>query len=127
MANSRVFAALAFGAGLLSAAVPALAGAHVIAGVVIGPDYAIGSLVSARTSASPQEQIGCQTTGYVGGEFGFCRATSAAGVNLTCYTFDASIISALQTIDSESYVTFYVDKAGECTTVSIDTTSVFKP
>ncbi|MCE9580673.1 MAG: hypothetical protein K8W52_46560 [Deltaproteobacteria bacterium] len=126
MSHSRAFAALALGAGLL-AAVPALGGAHVVFSVIVGPDYAYGSLDGARASANTTEQLGCLTNGYPGGAYGFCRATSAAGVNLTCYTFDPSIIGAIRTIDSESYVTFYADKGGMCTMVSIDTNSVYKP
>ena len=69
------------------------------------------------------EYIGCQ----LGGGFGYCYAMNSAGINRTCITFDPAKISTMRSLKSDSYLLFYWDDSGTCTSVQVINDSTSEP
>lgn len=112
----------------LAVAVPALAGQVYQSPVVADPaGHATGSLVTARTSASTREFIGCYSWVSAGTGTAVCVATDVNARTVSCYTHDAALLGQIRSLDNESALSFDFDKTGQCTSVFVYTESAFKP
>lgn len=86
-----------------------------------------GILSEARNSADSTQMIYCEVRTYPSYSRGLCFARTAAVVDATCYTTDANLIAAIQTLKGDSSVEFGWDASGVCTTLLIRNGSMFAP
>jgi hypothetical protein len=107
-------------------AVSASAGTKTNAGVFINDavGYAAGSLDSARSSADTLQFISCDL--YATGNIQ-CKARNSAGVLRTCSTSDAAFVKTVQMINQASYVAFWWDTSGNCTSMLVRNGSNYLP
>jgi hypothetical protein len=82
--------------------------------------HANGAMGDARYSSDGAQYIGCATYGSnPGGLFGLCSAHDAVGNYLMCQTYDSGLISQMQSVGLSSYIDFYADPSGYCTSVYV--------
>ena len=72
--------------------------------------FASGDQLSARTADDDTSYIGCGIRNYNDGigsfKFGFCQAADSEGVQLTCFTENASLIDSIEAVSSFAYISF---------------------
>lgn len=126
---------IAMGALVLTSSA-ALAGLVTITpvSVTLNPDAsgsALGSLSAARFSKNEVEYIGCGVRRFVTGTtvvvFGFCQASTAAGVLGFCNSEDPALIASIGDQDDFSFITFSWDSAGICRSIGNSTQSFYIP
>jgi hypothetical protein len=89
---------------------------------------ATGTLGSARNSANAIEYIGCYTTSYsTGGTSAVCVAVNSANYSVSCSTWQADIVKAAQSIDTDSYISFTYDSSANCTSLQVVNYSMYEP
>lgn len=96
---------------------------------------AIGDMLSAANSKSPDETIGCGTRTFDDGlgnsyQWGFCQATDADGNYVTCTVYDNdNLLTAMRSLSDFSFIIFSWadDGAGNltCTYVGSSTQSLY--
>ena len=97
--------------------------------------FAQGDINTAANSDNDVELIGCGSRSVDDGmgnafRFGFCQATDAAGISVTCFVTDtASLLDEIRGISDSSFITFsWVDDgAGNltCTRIGFSTQSFY--
>ena len=99
-----------------------------------GSGFAGGDMRTARNSTNDIENIGCGTRIYDDGAGGtwswaFCQATDADGVFAQCFTQNAGLVAALDSVADSSYLTFSWVADGEdnyeCTKIGTSTQSFY--
>jgi len=102
--------------------------------VTLNPDasgFAVGSMSAARFSKDEVQYIGCGVrridTGAGVIVFGFCQASTAAGVLGFCNTEDPALIASIGDQDDFSFITFSWDSAGVCRAIGNSTQSFYIP
>ena len=127
---------IALGAALVLAASAAYAGLKqpALVEVDLVNGFAQGDMVTAANSKNDVEFIGCGSRAFDLGEgeifrFGFCQATDAAGVAVTCLTELPSLLDEFRAASDSSYITFSWsdDGAGNltCTRVGFSNQSFY--
>ena len=92
--------------------------------------YAAGTVGYARNSTdNSTEAIGCYFWGNAGGGAGAggCEATNAQGVYRSCVTNDASLLATMRGLNGDSYLWFWWDANGNCTSIWVSNNSAFEP
>jgi len=126
---------IAMGALVLTSSA-ALAGLVTITpvSVTVNPDTsgsALGSMSAARFSKNDVEYIGCGVrridTGAGVVVFGFCQASTAAGVLGFCSSESPDLIASIGDQDDYSFITFSWDSAGICRGIGNSTQSFYIP
>lgn len=95
--------------------------------VKYGTNYGVsGSLGTARNSVS-NDSIGCTVFSEPTSPFAVCSAKNAQG-QVGCYTFSKSIVEDMKRINSDSYVSYYVNmSSSECFGLQIGNDSSYEP
>jgi hypothetical protein len=92
---------------------------------------ALGSMSAARFSKDDVEYIGCGVrrvdTGAGVIVFGFCQASTAAGVVGICNTENRDLLASIGDQDDFSFITFSWDSAGVCRAIGNSTQSFYIP
>jgi hypothetical protein len=128
--KSRLLAAVSFAAIAFSttAAIAGLDNPQPTT-VVLKPNdagTASGVLTLARSSDNNVEFIHCSITTTKTGAQALCGARDAAGTYGQCFTQDPRLVAAISNIRTDALVSFaWVNQ--ECTTFSIDISSVYGP
>ncbi len=91
-----------------------------------------GAQTSARFSENDVERIGCGarvTDAGVGDVvyFGFCQATDANEVSVTCFTFSPDLVAAINSVANFGFIDFSWNENDECTSVRNSTQSIYLP
>lgn len=104
--------------GLLLAA-SAFAGVRYDSPVAIYPSskWAGGSLGSTRNSADGISALHCSVQTGTSSSYGWCWARDAAGTYATCSTSNPALLDTMKGLKGDSYVVFYWDDSGACTSV----------
>lgn len=96
--------------------------------------FAQGDLTTAANSKNDVELIGCGTRNFDDGlgfsfRFGFCQATTADGVAITCFTENTALLDEIRGLSSRSYITFSWEDDGSgnitCTRIGFSTQSFY--
>jgi hypothetical protein len=111
----------------------AKAGYHWLAGDYVqrnadGSGYAGGEMIGTRASSDNNAWVGCNLFhySYSGATLqGYCYVTDANNVTLGCTTSDPQFLPIIAAINSQSYISFDVNAAGICTSLSIETSSAY--
>lgn len=115
----------ALAASILAVSTAAYAGLRQSYPVQVFSTHASGSVASARNSANSTESLECWT--YSAGSGG-CSARSAAGVNAMCsFGVNANLAATVRSINGDSWVAFYFDTAGTCTSIQVNNGSYYEP
>jgi hypothetical protein len=132
--TSKTIVAMGFGASIwLMAGDGAIAGAKHAWPVIFsrasdGSGHGEGALGTARASSDDNLRISCNVVSYRwGGEYGFCSGNDAAGAGYMCWTQQPSLLNAIRSIGSDSYLYFVWNAASECDLVSVTTDSADAP
>ena len=89
-----------------------------------GLDAASGSVQVTRDSAAGVSYIGCVRYADVSGSrAALCYARDAAGTVKQCSTRAPSMVSAAETLNSTSFLSFVVNTDGSCERVIVTNTS----
>ena len=111
-----------------------MAGATNEAPVIVDLDQqsAQGAQTSARFADNEIALIGCGATVSSDGinpafKFGFCQATDADGVEVTCFTQDPELVDAISSIANYGFISFDWNENDECVTVRNSTQSFYIP
>jgi hypothetical protein len=85
--------------------------------------FAIGSMGSARNSTDTHQNMYCytNTSGY-----GYCMATDASGTSVGCSTSNANMLATIRSLNSDSYLQFFYDGGGYCTSILVGTGSHYE-
>jgi len=117
---------------MMAIAGSAFAGSVIPARVTVDLDarIAFGDQLTARTSANDVELIGCGVRYFddgMGGafSFGFCQAINADEETILCQTMSPSLLDAIKSLNSYSYITFTWNELGDCTQVGNSTQSFY--
>lgn len=112
----------------------AVAGLSVSQSVVVDFENrtAIGDMVTARYSDNDVELIGCGVRFFddgLGGTFtiGFCSAADSENNQIVCFTESATLIDAIKSISSYSFITFAWNEDTQCTAIGNSTQSIYIP
>ncbi|WP_375772843.1 putative porin [Archangium gephyra] len=94
-----------------------------------GAGNASGTLSGARNSPDSAQHIGCRIYSYgSGGNTELqCTAVSSNNVGGWCYSTDPALISLMQSIKGDSYISFYWNTSAKCTYVSVENSSYYAP
>lgn len=86
---------------------------------------ATGSLGFVHNSSDRVQYIGCELGFNFGGR---CVARNTAGTTRICFTRDPEVMGTISALNGDSYLTFYWDQSGTCTSVyvSVESFSVSK-
>lgn len=102
--------------------------------VTLNPDAsgsALGSMSAARFSKNDVEYIGCGVRRIESGGgtvvFGFCQASTPAGVVGFCNTENPALIASIGDQDDFSFITFSWDATGVCRSIGNSTQSFYIP
>ena len=95
--------------------------------------FAEGNMLTARYSRNHDEQIGCgmrtfsaTPDGLPAFTFGFCQARLSDSETVICYAFDnPELTQQIQSLASNSYVTFRWDEFNDCTYIGSSTQSQY--
>jgi hypothetical protein len=128
-----VLSAVVVCAGLV-VAMRARAGYESVQPVVVGSGYAYGNLSDARNSSDGSEFIGClvvlnlNSTGSVNNAGYTCEARNSAGASFFCSGSDTGVATTLSSgLKGDSYIEFYGEQLGNCTTIVIEQNSWIAP
>lgn len=80
---------------------------------------AYGMAGTARNSADSQQLIACFVSATAASAQGGCEAKNAAGVSTLCLTSNASLMAAVQSARTDSYIDFSRNSAGQCTGIYV--------
>jgi hypothetical protein len=133
MKTRKKLGVLLMAIGMLGTSALALAGPKRESPVKIiseadGTGVAYGQPATARQSTDWYQAIGCVTAwGVNGSRYGTCRATSASGIEASCWTDDADAIAQIRSAQSDSYLLFGWAVDGRCTMVQVETSSTLAP
>jgi hypothetical protein len=122
--SKRRWAALMVAIAALAIAVPAYAGYKVTYATVAvvnadGSGRGSGSIANARSSSNPTEWIWCEVTGRTVGPEVVCSSRNSAGLVAECDSHSPAIVDAAGAINTHSYVRFFFNTEGECTSVHV--------
>jgi hypothetical protein len=116
---------------LLALAAPVYAGNRLRPTTVVvvnsnGSGRAAGSLAAARASTDAGQYIGCEIRiNSQGVRTATCMARNAAGVSIDCETDLEPMIETIQSLGTHSYLWFYADSTGECTSMTFRQSSQY--
>jgi hypothetical protein len=122
--SKRRWAALMVAIAALAIAVPAYAGYKVSYATVAvlnadGSGRGSGSISSARSSSNSVEWIYCEVSGSTTGGGVTCSARTASNVRVDCDSEEPSIVAAAGAINTHSYVRFFFNTEGDCTSLYV--------
>lgn len=80
---------------------------------------AYGMAGTARNSADSQQLIACFVSATGTSVQGGCEAKNAAGVSTLCLASSASMMTAVQSARTDSYIDFSRNSAGQCTGIYV--------
>lgn len=80
---------------------------------------AYGMAGTGRNSADSQQLIACFVSASVASVQGGCEAKNAAGVSTICFASSASLMAAVQSVRTDSYIDFSRNSAGQCTSIYV--------
>jgi len=97
--------------------------------------FAQGDQVTARTSESDFEFIGCGIRVFDNGvnafSFGFCQAEDSANVHIRCVSMNANLLDAIKATSAYAFITFSWQDDGfggaECTRIGFSIQSFYLP
>jgi hypothetical protein len=93
----------------------------------IASRVADGQMGSVRASPDAFQVIGCGL-GFGGvSPIASCHASDAAGTSIMCTSTDPGIVQVISALTPSSFIEFFWDDAGNCTTVAISTDSAGLP
>ncbi|MCP3065128.1 hypothetical protein LXT21_40785 [Myxococcus sp. K38C18041901] len=96
--------------------------------VIEGTYLAYGTLSTARNSSDPVQYMGCGIATFDSGySIVSCTAVSSAGQTLICTSVNPHIIETARAINGDSYIMFYVNTEGTCTSLTVMQSSGFEP
>lgn len=84
---------------------------------------AYGMIGTARNSADTKQLIGCFISAAGSSLQAGCEAQNAAGANTMCFSSNAGVIAAVQSVGPDSYIDFARDSGGSCTSVYVANSS----
>ncbi len=113
--------------GLIGAAGSALAGQRWNYPVSINETsrYAVGAMADVRGTSDYNQAIGCWNNAGPTPAAG-CLAINSAGLTKSCFTYNTTVIDAIRTVSTDSYIYFQWNTDGTCAYVYIDNNSRFK-
>jgi hypothetical protein len=118
-------------AGLALALLPttaALAGWKEVWPVQIHDNNANGSLGSTRNSADEVSLLGCDLTGYPGGDHvGHCYAQNEKRTVSCYFVNEPGFASAISSMSDGSWLWFFWDDLGRCTVIDVRNNSMWEP
>lgn len=89
---------------------------------------ASGSLGTARNVATTYSMVGCWVNASsTGSPNGYCAARNSAAVTGVCTTTSPELIEQIRTISGDSFIRFYWDESGYCTSILVSNYSSFEP
>ncbi len=88
---------------------------------------AYGNLGDARNSSDSTQYIGCMSWSAPGFLSGSCFAVNTAGTYVSCYTTDAKIVSVIQSLSPDGFLSFNWNASGNCATLYTINTSWTSP
>ena len=90
--------------------------------------YVSGSLGTARPAADHQQMMECWTySTSTSAPYASCYAVDATGKVGNCYSFNASLIDAVNGLPTDAYVAYGYDANGQCTSITAMRGSRFAP
>jgi hypothetical protein len=96
--------------------------------VVIGSNYAYGTLGTARNSADANQLIGCWAYSSRGqAPFMDCSARNSAGTYVVCSSTDPDFVAQARSVKGDSYVYFSWDSTGTCISLDVEHFSSWEP
>ena len=134
-ARKLALGALAAGTLLISAGAAVKAGLTEEANVTVTilsktAAIAYGSVGTARASLISKlgsQAIGCKIEATAAGSNVRCAAQTSGGGRLECVTASANMVQAARSIGPASHITFNTDQIGNCTGLTVDNDSRWKP
>jgi hypothetical protein len=116
--------ALGFASALL-ASTGVLAGFRSAQQVVIADAerLANGDLGYVANTADTTQYIGCYSLGVSGS----CYARDRTGLARSCSTSDSTLLAVIRSLNGDSYLTFWWDTSGRCTSIRVDNGSLQVP
>jgi hypothetical protein len=131
MSKRRVFGVIVGVIGMflgVMGARSALAGYKSDGPLSIGSTYFYGAFGTVRNTGNASQYMYCYVyataTPYVSAS---CYATNGAGASASCSTTNATVVDAIQKLNSDAYVTVYFNSSGTCTGISSQNTSWAPP
>jgi hypothetical protein len=114
---------------LVGLAAAAHAGSKFVLGVFIDTNghIAQGAISDARNSADSTSRIQCQLGASAAGLGMACYAMDANSVFATCFSSNPTFAQAIAAIQSDTFVEFRWDDAGNCTSVLVSQDSATGP
>jgi hypothetical protein len=122
----RVLQGIATGAALLmGVSVAAFAGFHQGQQVVIidASSFANGDLGYVHNTPDTIQYIGCTSSGGSA----WCFARNLAGLSRSCSTSNATLLSAIHSLNGDSYLIFGWNASGQCTFINVENGSLTAP
>jgi hypothetical protein len=90
--------------------------------------YAEGSLGTTRNSSDTVQLLGCWVnTSSTGTLSGYCAARNASGVTGNCTTSAPELIAQMRALSGDTYIRFFWDTSGYCTSLFSSNFSTFEP
>ncbi|WP_164018208.1 hypothetical protein [Pyxidicoccus trucidator] len=115
--------------GVVLAGPVALAGDRIVLPVVINTvaRKAEGAIGSARNSADVLQYIGCSISATTVGTSINCVARNSAGTQVSCSSTSPNLVTAALSIQTDDFLRFDYDAAGQCTAVTLHKYSFYEP
>jgi hypothetical protein len=115
---------LGFAAALLASTV-ALAGFRSAQQVLIfdAGRFANGDLGYVSNTTDTTQYIGCENLSG----FGYCYAKDPNGLSRSCSTSDPNLLAVIRSLNGDSYLIFWWDTSGHCTSIEVDNGSYGVP
>jgi hypothetical protein len=125
---NKLLATVALSAGVLFQS-QAFAGYSSYFPVLVGSNYAEGSLRSARSSSDGSQYIGCTVGPYAGSNYVYCQGTNSAGQSYYCVNATAPDVwaSTLASLNTQSLLYFYGDSNHHCLGIYVEPYSYYLP
>jgi hypothetical protein len=92
-----------------------------------GTGTVAGTLSDTRASADDVAYLDCYYTAYPGYRFARCYALDASSTFGSCWTSDPAILAAIETIKSDTSMSFAWNANGSCAYVQTSTSSLTAP
>jgi hypothetical protein len=110
---------------------PAFGGAEANRNVVVGTNTGQGALGTAWNSSDTAQIIGCTLEATTVGTptiTAECFATDASSNSISCESTSPVIVQAIESINSDSFITFTVASDGStCESIRVETSSYLYP